>query len=82
MRRRFFPHFVANKKDELHFFSDGVFHQCCFRADPRVSRVARIVDQIVSGRANCTVCGAAIVEPSDFFAVGLLTSDENDSLRR
>jgi hypothetical protein len=80
------PPFVANEADPLFKFSDGAFHEECFRLDPLSSKVGRRLDEM-SERSNpssrrCLVCSKVINDPDDFFSLGHLTDDPEDPLRQ
>lgn len=74
-----FPPFVPNKRDPLHFFSDGVFHRACFEKHPLSDQATRYGDEALrryrpEGR-RCIVCSEEIRDPDDYFGAGYLTSD-------
>lgn len=74
-----FPPFTANRRDPLFPFSDGVFHDACFRKHPLAGRVEARVEEFDRQRARpriCAACREEIRDPDDYFTVGFLTDDE------
>lgn len=77
-----FPPFVPNRRDPLHFFSDGVFHRRCFDKHP-LSEQATIFGSIAGEQGlpqnrTCVVCGETIADPDDYFSTGYITSDRGN----
>ncbi len=74
-----FSSFVANRKDPLFLFSDGVFHTACFQrhplSDKAQRRWAETRSRIGPGGRICVVCHQAILNPDDYFTLGHLTDD-------
>ena len=74
-----FPPFVPNKRDQLYFFSDGVFHQACFDRHPLSEQATKYanearVQQLLHNRV-CVVCRQEITDPEDYFSAGYITKD-------
>jgi hypothetical protein len=79
-----FPPFVANAKDPLIAFSDGVFHRACFERHPLADRARRRRDEatamLAPDKRICVVCGDRIRNPDDYFTLGFLTDDATSPL--
>jgi hypothetical protein len=75
-----FPAFSANKRDPLHRFSDGVFHQACLSDHPDGARAIRRSEEIRSrlgpGQRACIVCGSQVRDPDDYLTFGFLCDDD------
>lgn len=79
-----FSPFVANERDPLFIFSDGVFHEECVDQHPLGSTALAVhqetVERLAPSRRLCDACGCLIVDPDDYFTTGYLTSDPADPL--
>ena len=71
-----FPAFIANKRDPLHPFSDGVFHRRCLEAHPlAVALQQRYEAWRASNRPPARICrvsGQLITDPDDYVGLGFL----------
>jgi hypothetical protein len=82
----FFAPFVGNEADPLLKFSDGVFHEECFRRDPLANaaqqRWREFTEQNKPAQRRCYVCQQSITNPDDYFPLGHLTDDASHPLHR
>lgn len=71
-----FPAFVLDPEDPLFRYSDGVFHEECFRRchDSAVflARLAEWTARTGPGKRKCAHCGAEIMEPDDCLLIDYL----------
>ena len=79
-----FPAFIANKKDPLHLFSDGVFHKRCIEAHPLGDAlVCRYEAWRAANRPPARICkvsGVLITDPDDYIGLGFLVSSPTHEL--
>ncbi len=79
-----FPAFIANKKDPLHLFSDGVFHRLCIDSHPLSDELAcRYEAWRAANRPAARICiasGAPITDPDDYIGLGFLVSSSTHEL--
>jgi len=76
-----FPPFVPNRRDPLHVFSDGVFHQRCVAEHSLGERATRAAATAALGDPRvqtCVVCGKSFTGPDDYFATGYLGADVDE----
>src|SRR5688500_16931096 len=75
-----FPAFVANPRDPVAFFSDGAFHEGCFRRHPLAteaqSRYREFRDRTPPRERSCSICGLGITNPDEYGGLGHVTADE------
>jgi hypothetical protein len=78
--------FVANEADPIWKFSDGAFHEECFRRDPLADMAERryreFKEHETSAHRRCHVCGKPLLSPNDYIPFGYLTDDPSHALYR
>lgn len=78
-----FGPFVANQLDPLWRFSDGVFHDQCFRKEPLAHKAIARQEELLRAAApagrRCRVCSQRIERPDDYILVPHLTDNPSSS---
>jgi len=81
-----FSPFVANEADPVWKFSDGAFHEECFRRDPLADaaehRWREFNERRSPAHRQCHVCEKPITDPSDYAPFGHLTDDPSHHLHQ
>ena len=79
-----FQPFVANERDRLHLFHDGVFHESCVEKHPLGLEARRWNKKAIESGSpemrRSFVTNKPITDLSDYLPVGFLTSDEKNPL--
>jgi len=74
-----FSPFVANRRDPLHFFSDGAFHRACVVGHALGAEAHAWHDAARAASMpwppHCAACGEKVAKPDDYFGTGLLACD-------
>ncbi|HJQ59196.1 MAG TPA: hypothetical protein VJ890_19980 [Vineibacter sp.] len=79
-----FPAFISNELDPCYQFSDGAFHEACFRAHAHAADMLRLVETLFSksgpGKRQCAVCRNEILHYTEYVSTEYLSGRDGDPL--